>query len=72
MPALVAVQRDTHIKAFYESLLARGKKPKQAVIAVMRKLLHAIWGMLTHAQDFDPTKFYQLPKQPLVNLPVTP
>ena len=59
MPALVAVQHDAQIKAFYEALVARGKKPKQAVIAVMRKLLHALWGMLTHAQNFDPTKFYQ-------------
>lgn len=67
MPALVAVQRNAQIKAFYESLLARGKKPKQAIIAVMRKLLHAIWGMLTHQQDFDPTKFYQ----PAKNLPIT-
>ena len=69
MPALVAVQHDAQIKAFYEALVARGKKPKQAVIAVMRKLLHAVWGMLTHAQNFDPTKFYQPPTK---NLPITP
>jgi hypothetical protein len=25
----------------------------QAVVAVMRKLLHAIWGMLKHDQNFD-------------------
>ena len=69
MPALVAVQRDAQIKAFYEALVARGKKPKQAIVAVLRKLLHAIWGMLTHAQNFDPARFYQ----PLTkNLPVTP
>ncbi len=69
MPALVAVQRDAQIKAFYEALVARGKKPKQAIIAVMRKLLHAIWGMLTHGQNFDPAKFYQPTTK---NLPITP
>jgi len=46
MPALVAIQREPHITAFYDKLIAGGKKPVQAVVAVMRKLLHAIWGML--------------------------
>ena len=32
----------------------------QAVVAVMRKLLHAIWGMLKHDQDFDGNKFFKL------------
>jgi transposase len=35
----------------------------QAVVAVMRKLLHAIWGMLKHDQDFDGNKFSDSPKQ---------
>jgi transposase len=29
----------------------------QAVVAVMRKLLHAIRGVLKHDQDFDGNKF---------------
>lgn len=33
----------------------------QAVCAVMRKLLHAIHGMLTHHQPFDNTRFYAIP-----------
>lgn len=61
MPALVAIQREEKVKAFYERLIARGKKPKQALIAVMRKLLHCIWGMLRTEQNFEPTKFYSLP-----------
>lgn len=32
----------------------------QAVGAVIRKLLHAIWGMLKYDQNFDGTKFYKL------------
>lgn len=60
MPALVAVRREPHIRAFYEKLLANGKKPMQAIVAVMRKLLHAIHGMLRYGQDFVGEKFYVL------------
>ena len=60
MPALVAIRFEPNVKAFYDKLLAAGKKPMQAVVAVMRKLLHAIWGMLRHDQDFDGNKFCKL------------
>ncbi len=61
MPALVASQHEPHVRAFYEQLLAAGKKPLQALVAVMRKLLHAIWGMLHSNTDFDGSKFRKLP-----------
>jgi transposase len=32
-----------------------------ALTAVMRKLLHAIYGMLKHQQPFDGSKLYPLP-----------
>lgn len=60
MPALVAIQHQPNVKAFYNKLLTAGKKPMQAVVAVMRKLLHAIWGMLKHDQDFDGNKFFKM------------
>jgi transposase len=60
MPALVAIQHQPNVKAFYDKLIAAGKKPMQAVVAVMRKLLHAIWGMLKHDQDFDGNKFFNI------------
>jgi len=60
MPALVAIQHEPNVKAFYNKLVAAGKKPMQAVVAVMRKLLHAIWGMLKHDQDFDGEKFFKI------------
>lgn len=41
-PALVASRRDKHIKALYEKLIAKGKKPMQALVAIMHKLLLAI------------------------------
>jgi transposase len=58
MPALVAVQRDAHVRAFFDKLVRRGKKPIQAYVAVMRKLLHAIYGMFKTNTDFVPEKFH--------------
>ncbi len=60
LPALVAAQHEPHVKAFYEKLLGRGKTKMQANVAVMRKLLHAIYGMLKHDRDVDGGKFYVL------------
>lgn len=59
-PAMTAKQHDPHVAAYYQALIARGKKPMQALAAVMRKLLHAIWGMLHHRQPWDGSKFYRL------------
>ena len=61
MPALSAKQHDPHVRAYFEHLVAHGKKPLQAVCAVMRKLLHAIHGMLKHDKPFDNARFYAIP-----------
>ncbi len=58
MPALVASRHEPQIRAYYENLLSRGKKPTPALVAVMRKLLHAIHGMWRRAEDFDGEKFF--------------
>jgi transposase len=58
MPALVAVQHQPQVRAFYEHLLARGKPKMSALVATMRKLLHAIYGMFKHDQLFDGQKVY--------------
>jgi hypothetical protein len=42
-PALVALRRDPYLQGFYQNLLARGKARMQAVVAIMRKLLHALF-----------------------------
>ena len=63
MPAWVASRHEVHVKAFYDQLIARGKKPLQAIVALMRKLLHSIWGMLRHDQDFEGEKFYRIAPQ---------
>lgn len=59
-PALVGSRKDPHIKAFYEKLIAKGKKPMQALVAIMRKLLLAIWGMFKSGTTWDGAKFYKM------------
>jgi transposase len=61
MPALSAKQHDPYVKAYFEHLLQNNKTPLQAVCAVMRKLLHAIHGMLKHDVPFDNARFYAMP-----------
>jgi transposase len=58
MPALVASRRDPHLKAFYETLLARHKARLQALVAVACKLLHAIYGILHTQTPYDGRKLF--------------
>jgi transposase len=60
MPALVAVQRDPHLRAFYELLQSRHKAKMQALIAVARKLLHAIYGIFRSGLPYDGNKLFPL------------
>jgi hypothetical protein len=54
MPVLTAVQRNAWIRAYYQRLLARGKLPKVAVIAAMRKLLVAVYTVAKTRRPFVP------------------
>jgi transposase len=54
MPVLSAVRYNPWLRAYYEGLLARGKLPKVALIAAMRKLLHAVYSVATHRRPFVP------------------
>ena len=42
----------------FDKLVARGKTPLQAYVAVMRKLLHAIYGMFSTRTNFVAAKFH--------------
>ena len=53
MNALTAIRRDRGARLFYAQMVARGKKKMQAVVAVMRKLLHGIWIVLQRRVPFD-------------------
>lgn len=50
MPVLVEVRIDPHLQVFYDALLNRHKARLQAIIAVDRKLLHAICGFFAMEQ----------------------
>jgi transposase len=52
MPVLGAVRRNPWLRTFYERLRANGKLPKVALIAAMRKLLHAIYSVAKHRRAF--------------------
>jgi transposase len=54
MAALVASRHNPVLAAFYQRLRARGKAPKTALVAVMRKLLTMLNAMLKHHTAWNP------------------
>ena len=64
MPALVATRFEPNIKGYYDHMINdNGLKKMQAICAVMRKLLHAIHGMLKTNKKFDGERFYTFPAE---------
>jgi transposase len=58
MPALTAARFDPHMKAFYNLLQTRRKSKLQALMAVARKLLHAIFGIFKTNTPYDGAKLF--------------
>jgi len=56
MPAMTARHNNPILKAFGDRLQAAGKKPKPIIIAIMRKLLHQIYGILRSGEPYNPEK----------------
>ena len=54
MPTLTAVHRNPWLKAHYDRMRARGKLPKVALVACMRKLLTAVHSVAKHRRPFVP------------------
>jgi transposase len=54
MPALVSIQCNPVMIAFYNRLKAKGKNGKVIVCAIMRKLVHVIFGVLKSGKEYDP------------------
>jgi len=52
MPTLSAVRNNPWLRAYYQRLRARGKLPKVALVACMRKLLLAIYSVAKHRRPF--------------------
>jgi len=53
MPVLGAVRRNASLRTFYQRLRAAGKPPKLALVAAMRKLLHAVYSVAKHRVPFQ-------------------
>jgi transposase len=54
MPAVSAITHNPELRRFYDILRQRGKTPKQALTAVMRKLVHLCYGVVTNNQPYQP------------------
>jgi transposase len=54
MPALVSIQCNPAMIAFYNRLKEKGKNGKVIVCAIMRKLVHIIFGILKSGKKYDP------------------
>jgi len=53
MNALSAIRHERGARLFFARLVARGKTKMQAIVAVMRKLLHGIWTALQRGVAYD-------------------
>lgn len=53
-PAITAIRHNPLIAAFAARLAARGKPKMVIIVAVMRKLVHLIYGVLKNRTPFDP------------------
>lgn len=54
MPVLTAVRKNPWLSNYYARLRANGKPPKVALIAAMRKLLHAVYAVARDRKPFTP------------------
>ena len=52
MAALVAARYNHHIRTFYDRLIANGKPPKIALVAVMRKIIICLNSLIKHNSFF--------------------
>lgn len=58
MPCLgAATQNNPVIKAFYDRLIAKGKEPKVALVACMRKLIVILNILIARRQKWDPSRY---------------
>ena len=58
MPCLgAATQNNPVLKAFYQRLIAKGKEPKVALIACMRKLIVILNMLIARRQKWDPSRY---------------
>jgi len=54
LPAMTAMRYNPLLKSFADKLREKGKKPKEIILAVERKMIHLIYGILTSKTLFNP------------------
>ena len=54
MSALVVKNRNPYFQKFVHKLQKKGKAPKVIIVAIMRKLMCILFGMLKNSSNFDP------------------
>ena len=52
-----ATQNNPVLKVFYQRLIAKGKEPKVALVACMRKLIIILNTMIARRQKWDPSRY---------------
>jgi transposase len=52
-----ATQNNPVLKAFYQRLIAKGKEPKVALVACMRKLIVILNTLIARRQKWDPSHY---------------
>ena len=58
LPAMTLARRDVNAAHFRDRLVGRGKKKMQAIVAIMRKLLHAVWTMMHRGTAFASARLF--------------
>ena len=51
MPTLIMIRYNPVIKEFYHRLIAKGKKPKVAIVARMHKALHLANSIIKNSKE---------------------
>ena len=53
-PAVTAQTHDPNFRALHQRLISNGRTQKQALTAVMRKLVHVAFGVIKHQTEYNP------------------
>jgi len=58
MAAVASLIHNPYLKSIYDKKVSQGKKPKQALIVVARKIACMIHSMIKNNSEFDPERFF--------------
>ena len=56
--SVACIKHNLQLRKLYHDKLSQGKKPKQALICVAKKLAHLCLSMLHSGQDYNPTRVF--------------